>query len=49
MLVIHAFRRDELYVFNLQLKSAELTTCYLQVTKQASAQQLEKQNKWLYL
>lgn len=49
VLVIHAFRRDELYVFNLQLKSAELTTCYLQVTKQASAQKIEKQNKWLYL
>lgn len=49
VIVIHAFRRDELYVFDLQLKSAELTTCYLQAYKQASAQQVEKQNKWLYL
>ena len=48
-LVIHAFRRDELYVFNLQLKPAELTTCYLQADKQANKLQIENQNKWLYL
>ncbi len=43
-LVIHAFRRDELKVFNLTLKEAEMTTCYLTITEQS-----EKQKKWLFL
>ena len=43
-LVIHAFRRDELKVFNLRLKEAEMTTCYLTITEQS-----EKQKKWLFL
>lgn len=48
-LIVHAFRRDELKVFKLTLKAAELTTCYLQVNKQASTEHCEKQKKWLFL
>ena len=46
---IHAFRRDELKVFNVTLKSAELTTCYLQLDDQASNEIKDKQKKWLHL
>lgn len=46
---IHAFRRDELKVFNVTLKSAELTTCYLQLDDQASSEIKDKQEKWLHL
>ncbi len=48
-ITLHAFRRDELKVFNLRLKAAELTTCYLQVTDKISSTQQEKQEKWLFL
>ena len=48
-LVIHAFRRDELKTFNLALKSAELTTCYLKVSEHNNSVQKEKQKKWLFL
>lgn len=48
-LIIHAFRRDELKIFNLTLNPAELTTCYLQIDKQANTEQCENQKKWLFL
>ena len=48
-LVLHAFRRDELKVFNLTLKPAELTTCYLQISDKLNPTQQEKQDKWLFL
>ncbi len=47
-LTIHAFRRDELKVFKLTLKAAELTTCYLQVNKTSSDEEKNHQDKWLY-
>ena len=43
-LVVHAFRRDELKAFNLTLKSAELTTCFLNIIKQT-----KEQKEWLFL
>jgi len=48
-LTIHAFRRDELKVFELTLNAAELTTCYLEENKQADSGKLRKQNNWLFL
>lgn len=48
-LLIHAFRRDELKTFHLVLKSAELTTCYLEINQQAESKQPEKQKSWLFL
>lgn len=48
-LIIHAFRRDELKVFNLTLKPAELTTCFLQVNKQANDEQCKSKEKWLFI
>lgn len=44
VLVIHAFRRDELKTFKLILKSAERTTCFLNVIKNNI-----EQSEWLYL
>lgn len=46
-LTIHAFRRDELKTFNLTLKEAELTTCYLELIKDVSEETLQKRNNWL--
>ena len=46
---IHAFRRDELKEFTLILKSAELTTCYLQPDVQANEDKLKNQKYWLFL
>jgi len=48
-LLIHAFRRDELYQFKLTLKQAELTTCYLQLNSKADNKQTTMQNQWLSL
>ena len=48
-LIIHAFRRDELKVFNLTLTPAEMTTCYLQINNKATTEQKERQKKWLFL
>lgn len=48
-LIIHAFRRDELKTFNLVLKQAELTTCYLQVDSEADENIIENQKTWLFL
>ena len=47
-LTIHAFRRDELTVFTLTLKPAELTTCYLQLNAEANANEIKRQNNWLF-
>jgi len=43
-LIIHAFRRDELMTFNLTLKLAELTTCFLTVSDKSKSQM-----NWLFL
>ena len=48
-LIIHAFRRDELKIFNLVLKQAELTTCYLQVDSKADENIIKNQKAWLFL
>lgn len=42
-ITIHAFRRDELRSFELKLKPAELTTCYLHAIKR------KKMENWLFL
>lgn len=47
-LKIHAFRRDELKEFEMTLKQAELTTCYLTSNKQASKEETQRQNEWLF-
>lgn len=46
---IHAFRRDELKEFTVRLKSAELTTCYLQLNEDASDEESNRQKDWLFL
>ena len=46
-LVIHAFRRDELKTFELTLKEAELTTCYLEIIEDVNEETLQKRNNWL--
>lgn len=46
---IHAFRRDELKVFRLTLKAAELTTCYLQTNDKVSNEVKAKREEWLSL
>lgn len=46
-LTIHAFRRDELKEFKLVLNSAELTTCYLLINKNANEEQIVNRNNWL--
>ncbi len=46
---IHAFRRDELKIFQLTLNPAELTTCYLNINKELTEQNPEKQHKWLFV
>jgi predicted metalloprotease with PDZ domain len=48
-LTIHAFRRDELKMFNVKLKKSELTTCYLQVDKMAKSDVRESRNIWLHI
>lgn len=48
-LIIHAFRRDELHVFKLTLKAAELTTCYLQLAKTPDMETSNNQKDWLML
>lgn len=48
-LLIHAFRRDELKVFDLVLNAAELTTCYLEVDSEANNEYTESQKNWLHL
>ena len=45
-LIVHAFRRDELKVFTLQLNTAELTTCYLQVDLKTDSNQHQRKEKW---
>lgn len=46
---IHAFRRDELKTFKLQLKSAELTSCYLQLDGTADRNVILKKKEWLFV
>ena len=47
-LIVHAFRRDELIEFNLTLMAAELTTCYLQLTKAISEEIKQNRESWLF-
>lgn len=47
-LLIHAFRRDELKEFNMTLKQAELTTCYLENSQKLSEIQIKNQNNWFH-
>lgn len=47
-LIVHAFRRDELKEFNVTLKEAELTTCYLQADDKESKEIKNKKNNWLH-
>ncbi|HFD32751.1 MAG TPA: M61 family peptidase [Gammaproteobacteria bacterium] len=46
-ITIHAFRRDELNVFNLRLKAADFTTCYLNVTDTVDENIINNQKRWL--
>jgi predicted metalloprotease with PDZ domain len=48
-LTIHAFRRDELKVFELTLNAAELSTCYLEVDEKACSEHTERMENWLFL
>lgn len=48
-LTIHAFRRDELKIFKLSLKTAELTTCYLELNKHANDEANQHKNNWLFI
>lgn len=48
-LKLHAFRRDELYEFELEVKEAEMTTCYLVASKDTSPEISIRQQKWLHL
>jgi predicted metalloprotease with PDZ domain len=44
---IHAFRRDELMEFNVQLFEAPHDTCYLQIDTAASDEQIMNRQHWL--
>lgn len=48
-LTIHAFRRDELKIFKLSLKAAELTTCYLELNENANNDENQRQKNWLFI
>lgn len=45
--LIHAFRRDELMSFNVQLQAAEKNVCYLRFDARADAAQLQRRRDWL--
>ena len=44
---IHAFRRDELMEFTVQLTEAPHDTCYLEMNESASAEQKTHRQRWL--
>jgi predicted metalloprotease with PDZ domain len=44
---IHAFRRDELIDFTVQLTKAPHDTCYLEINESASAEQKSNRQHWL--
>jgi predicted metalloprotease with PDZ domain len=46
-IVIHAFRRDELMVFDLPLLAAPLDTCWLTVDDNANADAATRRTQWL--
>ena len=46
---IHAFRRDELMEFTVQLNEAPFDTCYLEINESASAEQKRNRQLWLQL
>ena len=45
---IHAFRRDELMEFDVQLTEAPLDTCYLEINASASKEQNTNRQNWLH-
>ncbi|MFK5913197.1 MAG: PDZ domain-containing protein [Woeseiaceae bacterium] len=49
ILKVHAFRRDELMLFDVKLLEAEMTTCYLQVNSEANNDNRSSKEKWLFL
>ncbi len=46
-LKLHAFRRDELLEFEVELSAAELDTCYLELDEQADAVTVLRRRAWL--
>lgn len=48
-LIIHAFRRDELINFKLLLQPADMTTCYLEISKKSDNTTSGLRKKWLCL
>ena len=46
--IVHAFRRDELYTFTLVLTEAPQDTCYLEINDSANTEITEVRNKWLH-
>jgi predicted metalloprotease with PDZ domain len=44
---IHAFRRDELMEFILQLNEAPSDTCYLEINESATPEQQTNRQLWL--
>jgi predicted metalloprotease with PDZ domain len=44
---IHAFRRDELMEFTVQLTEAPLDTCYLEINESATTEQQTNRQQWL--
>lgn len=44
---VHAFRRDELMIFEVELQAAEATTCYLEIDSDPVAAQLKARAVWL--
>lgn len=44
---IHAFRRDELMIFDLKAEPAPANTCVLWVEKSAMEQTVDRRNQWL--
>ena len=46
-LAVHAFRRDELMAFQLQLQAAPTDTCYLRQQDVPDAATVQRRNRWL--
>ena len=46
--IIHAFRRDELYTFTLVLMEAPQDTCYLEINDSVDTQIMAARQTWLH-
>ena len=44
---VHAFRRDELRTFDVELAAAPLDTCYLTLAENTTPQMLRRRAEWL--